>query len=455
MPATPVAAGSRPRGRLPAPIPDHMIHVLTVRNTTEPQRSSGRRGRPPKGVEVTVDRPSGEPPTLRDAVLYPAGDTVEIRALDAGDDAGLRLTIRGAARQALKPGSLLLSPQAELLTARRAVVRGTGLEGTRTITGIPRPGQPDAPIAAVRCALERLPAAPELYLLKAERPLPLIPGRSYRFAAAKESRGAPSTPGIGVVVLAGPQPPDILPAELARLAAGVDPLDAPAVESLFLRVYGIAPRLSPGETGGFKEVHRFTDWLAGAAYIDEIGELLADVLSGEGELPVAALRELAESHRFFVPRTLWRELLSVVAERRGLERRGGVVARRAPTGAAPQLSPAERSVLGAIAAAGRQGEHIKSERMRAARGIVERLLELGLAVKLPNGRIYERGVYRALAGVSGEVDDRRAAKQWGVSRNTARELIDRLVADGLMRRTSPRTAVAAHGEGQRKTEGEG
>ncbi|MFO7780922.1 MAG: hypothetical protein R6W94_04785, partial [Spirochaetia bacterium] len=83
-----------------------MIYVLTVRDTVEPQRSAGRRARPPKGVEVTVDRPSGELPALRDAVLYPAGDTVEVRSLDALDDASLRLTIRGAARQALKPGSL-------------------------------------------------------------------------------------------------------------------------------------------------------------------------------------------------------------------------------------------------------------------------------------------------------------------------------------------------------------
>jgi hypothetical protein len=198
-----------------------------------------------------------------------------------------------------------------------------------------------------------------------------------------------------------------------------------------------------------------------AEYVEEIGEILAEVLSGEGELPVGALRELAESHRFFVPRTLWRELLGVVAERRGLERRGGMVVRRGPAKrrrttadaaavSASDLSPAERSLLGAIADAGREGEHIKSERMRAARGIVERLLELGLAVKLPNGRIYDREVYRAFAAVSGEVDDRRAAKQWGVSRNTARELMNRLVAEGLMRRTSPRTAVAARG---RETKG--
>jgi hypothetical protein len=242
----------------------------------------------------------------------------------------------------------------------------------------------------------------------------------------------------------------------------LNPLDASAVEFLFLEVYGIAPRLTPEDTGDGKVVHRFSDWLVSAEYVEEIGEILAEVLSGEGELPVGALRELAESHRFFVPRTLWRELLGVVAERRGLERRGGMVVRRRPakrrtntadTADAPDaaavsasdLSPAERSLLGAITEAGREGEHIKSERMRAARGIVERLLELGLAVKLPNGRIYDREVYRAFAAVSGEVDDRRAAKQWGVSRNTARELMNRLVAEGLMRRTSPRTAVAARG----------
>ncbi|MFO7780636.1 MAG: hypothetical protein R6W94_03335, partial [Spirochaetia bacterium] len=325
-------------------------------------------------------------------------------------------------------------------------------------------------------------AGPALYLLKAERPLPLIPGRSYRVDAADDARNSPATPRTGVVLLAGPQPPDISPAQLARLADGVNPLDAPAVESLFLAVYGIAPRLTPEDAGGGETVHRFADWLVSAEYVEEIGELLAEVLAGEGELPVAAVRELAESHRFFVPRTLWRELLGLVAERRGLERRGGMVVRRgrvkrradtagaadtsnaarsadasdSPDAAAtadaaatsePRLSPAERSVLGAIAEAGREGEHIKSERMRAARGIVERLLELGLAVKLPNGRIYDREVYRSLASVSGEVDDRRAAEQWGVSRNTARELMNRLIADGLLRRTSPRTAVAARGRG--------
>ena len=227
------------------------------------------------------------------------------------------------------------------------------------------------------------------------------------------------------------------------------------------------------EQSSGEALHRFRDWLVSGQYVEEIGALLAEVLSEAGELPVAALRELAESHRFFVPRSLWRELLDAVAARRGLERRGGMVARLGPatrrTGAAStagtsdavstagpvsHLSPAERSVLGTIAAAGRQGEHIKSERMRAARGIVERLLELGLAVKLPNGRIYERGVYRSLAAVSGEVDDRAAAREWGVSRNTARELIARLVSDGLMRRTSPRTAVTADGRGPHVAEDE-
>jgi hypothetical protein len=267
----------------------------------------------------------------------------------------------------------------------------------------------------------------------------------------------------GVVVLAGPQPLDIPASELVRLAGGVDPEDLTAVETLFLKVYGIAPRLAPDEQSAGEGLHGFPDWLVSGQYVEEIGALLAEVLSEAGELPVAALREVAESHRFFVPRSLWRELLDAVAARRGLERRGGMVARRGPArrrtgattgGPASHLSPAERSVLGTIAAAGRQGEHIKSDRMRAARGVVQRLLELGLAVKLPNGRIYERGVYRSLAAVPGEVDDRVAAGKWGVSRNTARELIARLVADGLMRRTSPRTAVSAQGRGPHVAEEE-
>lgn len=415
-----------------------------------------------------MERPPGDPPRLRDAVVYPAGDTVEVRALEAGEDAGLRLTVRGAARQALSPGSLLLSPQAELLTARRALVIGSGLEGTRTITAIPRPRQPDAPVAAVRCTLERLPGPPvsgpaALYLLRAERPLPLIPGRAYHFGAGE---------GTGTVVLSGPRPAGISQAGLARLAAGVDPLDSPAVESLFLRVYGIAPRLSPdgdgsrgraAEDGGGAAKHggpaaqRFTDWLVGAEYIDEIGELFVEVLRRETELPVAALRDLAESHRLFVPRTGFRELLAAVAERRGLDRRGGMVAlgggaKRRPAGDEPRLSPAERSVLDVISAAGRAGEHINSGGMRPARDIVERLIARGLVVKLPNGRLYERGVFCGFAEVTAEVDDRRAAERWGVSRNTARELMDRLVAEGLMRRTSPRTAVKAGGAGASASE---
>jgi DNA-binding GntR family transcriptional regulator len=62
-------------------------------------------------------------------------------------------------------------------------------------------------------------------------------------------------------------------------------------------------------------------------------------------------------------------------------------------------------------------------------------------VKLENGRLYSRNALEELSAVDGEVDDRRAAELWGVSRNTARLLIDRLVAEGLLARTSGRAAA--------------
>jgi hypothetical protein len=444
--------------------------ALSIRTVRPERRAPGRSSRPRKGLSVLVEDPGEGVAGLRDAVLYPGGGTVEIRHAQRQGGNGLLLTLRGAAKPAVEKARLLLPPQAEMLLARWAIVAGRDLEGKHTLSRLPRPGRSDARAPETPCRLERLGAAGgggdlESWSLDAGEAVPLVPGRRYVF---DDGAGA-------LCVLSGPRPRGVSEAALARAAAGTDALDPAAVEELYLELYGLAPRLAerPPASG-----HVLGAWVAGEELIGEVGALLGEVLSAEGPLPVAAARELAERDRFFLPRTLWRPLLEEIGRRTGIERREGTLrlppgagprgsgrpgsgrpgAGRPPTGesraprpqprdgaggdeAAAGLSPAERAVLEDIRSAGTAGEHIKSARMARAKPIVSRLCDRGLVVKLENGRLYSRNALEELSAVDGEVDDRRAAELWGVSRNTARLLIDRLVAEGLLARTSGRAAA--------------
>jgi hypothetical protein len=448
--------------------------MIRIRQTESSQTAAG------KGVGVLVERPPGGTVSRGDAVLYPGTEVVEIRSARDGGAAGLHLLLRGAARAALRGGALLLPPQGEILVSRWAVVLGVDLQGTAGLSRAPRPGQEDVAVGPVRVRLSPLGGSASRrraadaddrsspYVLEADAPLPLIPGRRYHF---DDGRAA-------LVCISGPRPRTLPPAELAARVREVDALDASAVERLYLHVYGVAPRLHAfGATAGSGDAYVFDHWIAAAETVREVGELLSDVLLQERELPVAVARELAESDRFFIPRTMWRPLLGVLEQQLGLERVEGVLRPRAgefagesaavsagespsepagETGAnAGHLSPAERAILETIAEAGAAGEHVKSERMTPARDIVRRLVESGRVVKLPNGRLFHRDVYRHLAEVRGEVDDRRAAELWSVSRNTAGQLIDRMIRDGLLLRTSPKTAVPPRhrGSAERRSRG--
>lgn len=422
-----------------------------------------------KGVDIRTECPATGVPAFRDGVLYPGGEVVELRAIEREDDVTLRISMRGARRPVLENSRLLLPPQGEMLLARRALVLSSSPPADARIDRVPRPGECPARIESTACSLEpAAPAPPHArgaepamtpFILRAERPLPLIPGRRYEIASGVSA----------LVVLAGPAPLDIDMDALAARISGADALDPTAVEELYLSVYGITPRLAPEpyapSTSGAKASGRaFTHWLPGEEYLADLGELLSEVLRNEGALPTAVARELCESDSYFLPRTLWRELLAAFeSEGRIVRQQGRIVQPRTANadsdaaagagalsssqpaddraGTDAHLSPAERSVLERIAGAGTAGEHVKSQAMRPARGILSRLEELGLIVRLDNGRLYDREAYRGFARLQHEVDDRRAASQWGVSRNTAQHLMRRLVADGLLVRTSPRTVA--------------
>lgn len=429
-----------------------MLPVLAITQTLP--ASSSR-----KGVVIRTECPPSGPPAFRDGVLYPGGEVVEIRGIERESDSSLRIRLRGARRHAVEASRLLLPPQGEMLLARRALVLLRSPVGETRIDRVPRPGESPVRVVPTACSLEpvgpargqpggsaMLPA-----FLRAERPLPLIPGRRHDMSPGNSA----------LVVLAGPRPLDHDMDALAARVTGMDALDPAAVEALYLSVYGIAPRLSAAGAGVSTRARRFAHWLLGEEYLSEIGDLLSEVLRAEGALPTAVARELCESDRYFLPRTLWRELLAAFeADGRVLRREGRLAApdsvRRSGGGAATpatgtggppeaRLSPAERSLLERISDAGTAGEHVKSQAMRPARAILSRLEELGLVVRLENGRLYGGEVYRGFAEIGREMDDRQAASEWGVSRNTAQHLMRRLVADGLLQRTSPRT-VAPVGE---------
>lgn len=425
-----------------------MLTALNIRGIQPDRRNSKGSSRPKKGLLVLVERPGTDATPAGDAVLYPGGHAVEIRHVEDRGAAGLLLTLRGASRPAVEAARLLLPAQAEMLVSRWAVVGGSSLAGRHTISLLPRPGRADVPVVETACTLRAVSSVGglDIYILEAEAPVPLFPGRRYTFSDGTHA----------LCILSGPRPRHLRPAELAETARGTDALDPHAIEELYLTIYGLSPRLSDVCPHGS---HLFAHWITTEELIDEVSELLEEVLASEPEVPVAAARELAESDRFFLPRSLWRELLAEIERRTGIERRRGVL--HAPGGGArgmqhagaqsrgTALSPAERAVLEDIAAAGTHGEHVKSARIGNAKPLVERLCERALVVKLPNGRLYDRAAFERLAAVEGEIDERGAAETWGVSRNTARLLIDRMVAEGLMQRTSAKTVVASREGGRR------
>jgi hypothetical protein len=344
-----------------------------------------------------------------------------------------------------------------------------------------------------------------------------------------------------VVLLSGPRPRAVSYAALRGIVSGIDPEDPRSVETGYLELYGIAPRMAsdreaPGDEGprsgsetgragstagadGTPSVLVLDHWIVSREYLSDLEELFAEMLSQHDALPVRLAREIAESDERYVPRTVWRPVLAELESTLGLERSGSTLkprgrgagrhgagghwggrqgagrrngnaaadepgagpgaggpaaggpaaeprARRADVsdaGRVEELSPAERAVLDEVVAAGTSGEHVKSPRMARAADVVRRLVERGVVVKLGNGRLYSKEAFERLAAlVDQEIDDRRGAALWAVSRNTARGLIAAMVADGLLARSSPRTATPVRGtawpdaarDGEKRGEGD-
>jgi hypothetical protein len=412
-----------------------MLEILPIRKTASPPQGK-------KGTDVVVERPASGMPTFQDAVLYPGGATLELRSVRSAGRSGLRLTVKGAPRAALRPGALVLAPECELFVSRWAILRGECPAGPARLSVIPRPDGGHSDIGEVPCRLEAFgsesrPHGKSLLEVEADEAVPFLPGLSYRFATGNGECEAK-------VVASGPKPPPALRSVVWRELSGLDPADSAALEHALLELYGVAPRLRHGpadEPAAPEAALVFSHWLATEAYVAGTAERLEELFSVEQAVPVATARAVAESEDAFVPRTLWRELRAELEARLNLERAGGMLRTRG------SVSPAERGVLETISGAGAHGEHVKSPQMTRARGVLSGLLEKGLVVKLANGRLYDRHVYESMAEIDEEIDDRRAAELWHVSRNTARSLIERMVRDGLLRRTSPRSAVPARRTG--------
>lgn len=432
-----------------------MTDILPIIRTRAPKEGK-------KGTEVTVAGPAadaaGSGPSRRhsllpysDAVVYPGGQNVELREVRPAGDGRLRILLRGAPRAALSPGALLLPPEAELFTSRWALFKGRCGAATVTVSSVQRVGGGSARIEPVVCRLRPLPDAKDVFTLEGEKAVPFLPGLRYELEAAGRA-GCHS----GLCLFGGPRPAGSRAGggratgrRLSEIATELSEAseDVPqAIERVLLSLYGVTPRLH-GERGApvGSGLTGFTHYVVTEDYLSLLGDMLEEAFSMADRLPVAGARDVAESDEAFVPRTLWRELLPVLEKRLGLRREGGMIVRSGATASRKPhpggLSPAERTVLEEIRAAGTRGGHVKSQRLANARGVVAALLEQGLLVKLPNGKIYAREVLEEFAEVEGELDDRRGAEVWHVSRNTASQLIDLLVSEGLMHRTSPRSAA--------------
>ena len=459
-----------------------MIEILPIKSVHPPPTGS-------KGSYVVVERAGGEPPSFRDAVLYPKNTEVEVRDAHKSGSSASGLTLRGAPRAALRPGSLLLSAGTEFFVTSWALLRGDCRTGSWTVSRIPCAPHRNASVGEIRCDLRLLEGGAAGFVeLRAEVPLPLIPGRRYTLSADGRECEV-------VVALAGPKPPTASAELITKLLSKHDSADLRAIERTLLELYGITPRVAaragdpgagraagldavaegrdvyagrssgPAERGAVGAgLHGFTNWVVTEQYMEEIEELVREAMAVEGGIRVKELRTLVTEASSFVPGTLWRELVGEIQRRLDLIRREGVLlaggeisesthvdqtGRRPPDDKQADddqaLSPGEKAVWSTILEAGVRGTHVKSSGPAGSKPLVSSLVDRGLVVKLPNGRLFARSVYRELAVVEEEVDDRKAAALWGVSRSTARELIEQMVRDGLMRKTSPRSAVSRAG----------
>ncbi|MFO8065470.1 MAG: hypothetical protein R6V29_12675, partial [Spirochaetia bacterium] len=239
-----------------------MIEILPITRVHAPPPGS-------KGSDVIVEKSAGGPPSFRDAVLYPTHTELEVRNVESAGGSAFRLTVRGAPRSVLRPGSFVLSAPTEFFVTRWALVRGVGgvcHSGSWSVSQIPGDAGGELPLGTVRCELRPLggtgegsgsdaaaAGAPDGILeLRAEVPLPFIPGRRYTLsgagAGAGASRGAGAGAGPGsacevMVALAGPKPAEEQTELLPSLVSELDPTDSRATERALLELYGITPRM--------------------------------------------------------------------------------------------------------------------------------------------------------------------------------------------------------------------
>ena len=137
-----------------------------------------------------------------------------------------------------------------------------------------------------------------------------------------------------------------------------------------------------------------------------------------------------------------------------IERRGSVWL---PVGGGPGdfLSLPARTLLARLEDAGTEGVDFAAERSRATGGAGVQLADLGLAIITENGRLFSVGAYqeltaRAIAGIKaadGELHQRELSAVLGLSRNSTRALVGRMVNDGLIERASAVHVRVPAGEG--------
>ena len=135
-----------------------------------------------------------------------------------------------------------------------------------------------------------------------------------------------------------------------------------------------------------------------------------------------------------------------------IERHGSVWL---PVGAGPGefLSLPARTLLARLEVAGTQGVDVAAERALVTGG--EQLSDHGLAILLENGRLFSVAAYqelttRTITGIKaahGELHQRDLSGVLGLSRNSTRALVGRMVQDGLIERASAVHVCIPAGEG--------
>ncbi|TVR02846.1 MAG: winged helix-turn-helix domain-containing protein [Spirochaetaceae bacterium] len=365
------------------------------------------------------------------------------------EDGRYAALLRGITRAELTEGAVALPVMYEPYCTRIGILRHAGQGKLRTGSRL-RLVPPDAGPTVTGCTsasdlyatvgdVYALPHGLQLVVLS--RSFPLLPGTTLLVGDPSSSARSESEDRAGRVTVLGCYPRmDLVRTgairELVGKASG-RPSRPMSVPELY-HVMGVCARSDQAPPA--PDALCVGSWWVSPALLARCEQALVQRCRRPGGARSGELRHTL--HREGIGPALGDALLTH-ARARVIERRGSVWL-PAGAGADEFLSLPARTLLARVEAAGSAGIDGAAERALTHDGAGVQLVDYGLVILLENGRLFSVEAYQELAlrtrtgirAADGELHQRSLAEQLGLSRNSTRALVARMVHDGLIERAS-------------------